>query len=247
VALVAGLVSAVRLTQNDEQLVQDTASVIRSLIVQGGAVEPWLDPAVVRADMGALLVRADPVGGPAEAERLPALHWAADDEGPVAGHMLAARKALSAGDRDGFWSHFSRVLEGTNRNGLGSMTPGGDLDGRFPDRPDVPVARDAHRRPRPRPAAAGRRALRAAARQGRVRPALAAHDLRPGRLETYRMPGHRLATTVRLRQQVEPNLVYVYLPAPIRAERVIDSVGGKARLMPDGSLSAAIDPFIPAA
>jgi len=246
VALVAGLVSAVRLTQNDEQLVQDTASVIRSLIVQGGAVEPWLDPAVVRADMGALLVRADPVGGPAEAERLPALHWAADDEGPVSGHMLAARKALSAGDRDGFWSHFSRVLEGTNRNGLGSMTPGGDLDGRFPIGLmclSRAMLIDDH----------GRDLRLLAGAHFELLPDKDEFDL-PwlptifglADIETYRMPGHRLATTVRLRQQVEPNLVYVYLPAPIRAERVIDSVGGKARLMPDGSLSAAIDPFIPA-
>ena len=246
VALVSGLVSAVRLTHNDEQLVQDTANVIKSLVVQGGAVEPWLDPDVVRADMAALLVRADPAGGPAAAERLPALHWAADDEGPVAAHMLAARKALSAGDREGFWSHYAQLLEGTSRNGLGSMTPGGDLDGRF----EIGLMYLS-------------RAMLIDDHGRDLRLLVGSHiELLPERdefdlpwlptifgladIETYHVPGHRMATTVRLRQQVEPHLIYVYLPAPIRAEKVVDCVGGKARLMPDGSLSAAIDPFLAA-
>ena len=246
VALVAGLVSAVRLT-HDEQLVQDTANVIRSLVVEGGAVEPWLDPAVVRADMAALLVRADPVGGPAAAERLPALHWAADDEGPVAGQMLAARKALSAGDREGFWSHFNQVLGGTSRNGLGSMAPGGDLDGRFAIGL-MCLARtlliDDHGRDlRLLP---GVHIELVPERTGSLNmPFMPTIFGRVG-LETFHVPGHRLAGQVRLRQEVEPNLIYVYIPAPIHALKVFDNIGGLARLMPDGSVAAAIDPYLAA-
>ena len=245
VALVAGLVGAVRLVQNDEQLVRDLADVIRALVVEAAPVEPWLDPATVRADMAAILLRADPVGGAEAAETLPALQWSEEDEGPVAARMLAARKALSAGDRAGFWDHYAALLEGTSRNGLGSMTPGGDLDGRFPIG-FMSLSRamliDDH----------GRDLRLMAGANVALLPERDELDL-PWLptifglvdLETYRSPGRRLVTTVRLREQVEPNLIYVHVPWPFEVQKVVDSVGGKARLMPDGSLSAAIDPFLP--
>jgi hypothetical protein len=242
-ALVAGLVAAVRLVHSDEQLARDLAGVIQSLVVAEAPVEPWLDPDVVRADMAAILLRADPVGGAEAAAKLPKLRWAERTDGPVAAHMLAARRALSGGDRDGFWEHYSALLEGTNRNGLGSMQPGGELDGQFPIG-FMTLSRamliDDH------------------GRDLRLLPGMNVEML-PDRnqflmpfmpsvfgqtnIETFRVAGNRVSTTLGLRAVIDPHLIYVNLPAPLVASRVVDSVGGKARMMPDGSFSAAIAPY----
>ncbi|HZL98769.1 MAG TPA: hypothetical protein VFD43_00830 [Planctomycetota bacterium] len=241
-ALVAGLVSAVRLSMDDEQLVQDTAAAIRALIVEEAAVEPWLDPAVLREDLATILRRADPVAGEQAAEALPALRWAEPDEGPVAAQMLAARQALAAGDRLGFWEHYSALLAGLDRNGMGSMRPGGDLDGRFPIG-FMCLSRamliDDH----------GRDLRLLAGTHADLLPERDEFDLPwlptvfgKMQIKVFRLPGSRLVAHLQLRQQVEPNLIYVHMPAPYVVSRVVDNVGGKARLMPDGSLAAAIAP-----
>jgi len=244
VALVAGLAGAVRLAQHDEALVKDLAGVIRALIVDEAAVEPWLDPQVVRDDLAALLMRADPEGGAEAASRLPALHWSPGGEGPVAAEMLAARQALSTGDREEFWEHFERLLEGTSRNGLGSMQPGGDLDGRFAigfmalsramllddHGPDLRVM------PGVNAAMLPRRELLDVPFLPSVFGMTAA--------KVFHFGGSGISTEVRLRQELEPNVIYVWTPEGIPVGRVTDSVGGIARAMPDGSYSAAIDPFL---
>lgn len=245
VALVAGLVSAVRLSPDDEALVKDMAEVVRTLVTQEAPVEPWLDPALVRADMAALLVRADAENGPAAAAALPTLHWDEGHSGPIAAHMLAARRALSERDRAGFWEHFSALVDGTNRNGLGSMQPGGDLDGRFPvglmclaramflddHGPNLYLLPGAHVDMLPQ-------------RDELDMPWLPTVFGRAD-IETYRMPNRRLATTVRLRAWAEPELVYVFEPYPLVPIKLVACFGGQARIMPDGSVTVAIDPSIP--
>ncbi|GEM_PF-2175318 len=92
------------------------------------AVAPWLDPDEVRGDLAQVIDRAGLPG----AEALPRLAWAEDVEaGSTAAEMLAARKALSAGDPDGAWEALEKLLNRTTHVGLGSMEPGGATGGRF--------------------------------------------------------------------------------------------------------------------
>jgi hypothetical protein len=86
-------------------------------------VEPWHDPRVVSQD---LLGIVSSVGMPTEG-LMTRLRWADVEEGTIAGHMRAARKAI--GDRQGdlAWKHILQVFGGATREGMGSME-GGEVD-----------------------------------------------------------------------------------------------------------------------
>ncbi|HTE06972.1 MAG TPA: hypothetical protein VK824_12330, partial [Planctomycetota bacterium] len=131
VALVHGLARAVRLG-SDRELATGLATAIRALVTEPAEVEPWFDPADVRADLGSILDWAGPAPDGSDAGyALPELRWASATSGPVEAHMLAMRHALSSGEDGRAWAECQALLAGTTVNGFGTTSADGEPDGRF--------------------------------------------------------------------------------------------------------------------
>lgn len=130
-AYLHGLARCVRLssTGDDEQpLAQLIEEYLGSGIADGElAVDPWLDPDQVRQDLAAILQRS----GRGGEEALPRFAWAETQAGSTDASFLAWRRALSEYDGDAAWAVCKGLLDRTTRRGFGSMTPGGEPDGRW--------------------------------------------------------------------------------------------------------------------
>jgi hypothetical protein len=242
VALAHALARSVRLG-NNQAYVSKLAGVIRTLVTEPAEVPPWADPEIVRLDLAQLLIRADAEQGEAQAAALPEFGAAPTTQGTVASEMQAVRRALSAGDAVAAWDGFLQLLSGTNANGLGAMTAGGDLDGGFAigtlallremlvddHGPDLHLV----------PAYGGELLYE----QDPIHFPPLPTRFGLADLKMYRHSGNRLAYVLTKSRLIEPELMFVHPPAGETVRRVGQVTGGRGRLMPDGSIATVIDPL----